>query len=228
MNIKEIFNKYNCDKGSNVDNEHHYYNIYSILFECIRNNQIKILEFGIANGDSIKSWLDYFSNCTIYAVDNNLSRIIYPDLKNNPRVNLIEKNCPCLVTNESEFNIIIDDLDHCIDTQCELIKIHWDKLKIGGFYIIEDLFVGDKNNLFKSKRVSKSSNHLIPKYNGYSCGGNEYYYPKHVQDLIFLNRNGLESEIINILDNNFYTFTITNISEDGGLHVVLVIQKIKK
>ncbi len=63
-NLKSIAETYNTDKL-----EHGYIKIYEKYFESIRNENLKVLEIGIADGKSLLMWSDYFKNSTIIGID---------------------------------------------------------------------------------------------------------------------------------------------------------------
>ena len=63
-NLKSIAESYNTDKL-----EHDYIKIYEKYFESIRNENLKVLEIGIADGKSLLMWSDYFKNSTIIGID---------------------------------------------------------------------------------------------------------------------------------------------------------------
>ena len=48
---------------------HGYIKIYEKYFESIRNENLKILEIGIADGKSLLMWSDYFKNSTVIGID---------------------------------------------------------------------------------------------------------------------------------------------------------------
>lgn len=63
--LEELFNKYGCDKAV----KHNYHTVYEPEFDTIRNESINILEVGVFKGDSVRAWLEFFPNATIYGID---------------------------------------------------------------------------------------------------------------------------------------------------------------
>ena len=63
-NLNTLAESYNTDKL-----EHGYIKIYEKYFESIRNENLKILEIGIADGKSLLMWSDYFKNSTVIGID---------------------------------------------------------------------------------------------------------------------------------------------------------------
>jgi hypothetical protein len=125
--------------GSDKGWRHGYLKIYEEFFESLRDQSITLLEIGVAEGCSIRLWLDYFSKARIYGVD----RRIFLGAPKDPRVTYIE------LSQEDEdlgrrfftdqFDVIIDDGSH--DLAHQLLSCHylWRSLKPGGYYFVEDL-----------------------------------------------------------------------------------------
>ena len=66
MMLKELFDKYGCDKGTG---KHHYYKEYEPYMESVRNDPINLLEIGTYLGASTRAFHEYFPNGTIYTID---------------------------------------------------------------------------------------------------------------------------------------------------------------
>lgn len=143
--LQNLFNKYNCDKSS----KHKYHLIYERDFEKLRNDPINILEIGIFKGDSIKAWLDYFPNATIFGID--LFTRITPediDILNHPRVKWLQGDSTKIEIKEKimlawpdiTFDIIIDDGLHTPYANRETFNNIFPMCKKNGFYYIEDVW----------------------------------------------------------------------------------------
>jgi hypothetical protein len=120
------------------------------------------------------------------------------------------------------FDFIRDDSNHVTDTQVKSLSAHWEKLRAGGLYIIEDLFVGELP--WGGASSDRSFSFLWP-YSGFSRSPRRHFFPRHPQDLFFLNRKGMSASVREIMGTNEHFFTISSISNDGGLHMMLVIKK---
>ena len=120
------------DKGTAHSYIEHY---YEDAFKPYRNKNITLLEIGIAQGQSLRMWREYFTN----------ARIIGYDIRDNgvqcPGCELVYKDA----TNSNSFNeinnldIVIDDGSHQFDHQLKSLIFLFDKLKSGGLYVIEDV-----------------------------------------------------------------------------------------
>lgn len=157
MKLTDIHHKYDTDKGT----YHSYIEKYDELFASFKDQSINFLEIGCLTCGSIKMFNEFFSQATIYGIDNweqntdhmghllhnkgiNLTQIIEDIKQNYPKVKLItcdSTNVDAVKTNiqDLKFEIIIDDGDHSIKSQFETFKNFIPYLTNGGFYIIEDV-----------------------------------------------------------------------------------------
>ena len=146
--MRTLFDKYKCDKG----HRHGYEAVYEADFEKVKDEPINIFEIGILRGESIKVWLDYFPNGTVYAVDN-FSRIppekveilshervkwVSGDSTSNSLRDTIDKEWSGV-----KFDIIIDDGLHTPRANMLSFMNLSKYLKKGGIYYIEDVFPMD-------------------------------------------------------------------------------------
>ena len=110
--LKKISLHYNSDKT-----EHGYIDIYHAYFKEIKDEKLKILEIGIADGYSLLTWSDYFKNGKIIGIDKNhidlnekginkSNIIIHQGLQGN------SKFIQSLIKKYEKFDIIIDDGSH--------------------------------------------------------------------------------------------------------------------
>jgi SAM-dependent methyltransferase len=115
-------------------------NLYSELFDPYINTPINFLEIGVQNGDSILMWKDYFHpDSKIHTLDIKFCEIIssIPNVIQRVSDAYCEKSLS-LFENDF-FNIIVDDGLHTYTSFEFLIQNYYDKLKIGGIMVIEDI-----------------------------------------------------------------------------------------
>lgn len=136
--IAEIFDFYKTDKNT----VHSYGLIYESILSPFRHSSKYVLELGIKEGASLRSWKEYFSKATIVGVDINKKSMINEegrittlclDRKNKKEL------CEHAQDNNIKYDIIIDDADHNIEPQLLSLVYLWPYLKEGGLYIIEDV-----------------------------------------------------------------------------------------
>ena len=120
------------DKGTAHSYIEHY---YEDAFKPYRNKNITLLEIGIAQGQSLRMWREYFTNARIIGYDirdNNVDcpgcELVYKDATNSNSFNEI-----------NNLDIVIDDGSHQFDHQLKSLIFLFDKLKSGGLYVIEDV-----------------------------------------------------------------------------------------
>jgi len=141
ISLTKLAKKHGTDKGPM---KHYYTRSYDSIFARMRNDKIKILEIGVADGASIKMWLDYFPNATIYGLDildlkpkalgikDKRFKFIRGSQADEAVLDSILKECP-------EFDIIIDDGSHRPEDQQFTLTKMYPSIKVRGYYVIEDL-----------------------------------------------------------------------------------------
>lgn len=131
--------------------DHKYTDLYAMLFAPLRNTAQNITEIGIAAGQSLWLWNDYFPQAHIWGIDiapNQLRQQRPAFTANAPRVHLLLGD----VTNPSEvesfgfspesMDVIIDDGPHSSGPNERILVNMWPYLKPGGYYCVEDIQTG--------------------------------------------------------------------------------------
>ena len=140
--LNEFGAKYKTDKI----NEHHsfagknYLDIYDFYLRDLKDNNTTMLEIGIREGSSLRTFRDYFKNGHIIGLDinpetafseNRISTYIGSQ-SSSDIVNKIFKDFPVI-------NVVLDDGSHVNELTIASFNLIFDKLPSGSFYIIEDL-----------------------------------------------------------------------------------------
>ena len=138
---------------------HNYTNLYQLLFNNIKNNNLNIFELGLGTnntdvaynmgpsgkpGASLKAWKEFLPNSMIYGADIdkevlfNEDRIktFYCDQTNSE---VIKDMWDSEDLKNIEFDFIIDDGLHEFDANITFFESSLHKLKVNGYFIIEDL-----------------------------------------------------------------------------------------
>lgn len=159
MNLTELAKKYESDKGEDTDQYvgNGYTETYEKFLQPLKDKHLNLLEIGLClaptyakkgklNKDaptSLKIWVDYFQNANIYGFDiMDFSFIDYPRTKifrgdqGDP-----ESLQEFMKTYPVEFDIIVDDGSHISHHQQKSLEYLFPKLKSGGYYFIEDLYI---------------------------------------------------------------------------------------
>lgn len=172
MKLKTIFDKYNCDKGY----KHAYHKFYSNEFEPYRYKKINLLEIGILNGESIKSWLEYFPNANIFCVDTFQRIPSYKiEILKNERVFYKKLDSTSNTASDkvgewnTNFDIIIDDGLHTPEANRKSFLNFFPMLDKSGTYFIEDFWPlfdmteKEKEHKFLIKHQSSWNESLVMK-----------------------------------------------------------------
>lgn len=147
QSLTEIFKRighFGSDIGCNDKNgTHTYTETYDKVLEPYRNG-CTFMEIGLAMGDSIKLFDEYFENSKIIGVDISVVFEI-PKYKND--VQIIQADATkveFLNTIKDEFfDVIIDDASHQTQDQIDTFNLLKGKMNKGGIYIIEDILALD-------------------------------------------------------------------------------------
>ncbi len=148
---------YGCghgDKGT----VHSYIPEYERLFSPYREKNIKLLEIGVAYGESLEMWYEYFSKGKIYGADIHTNEI-GPYLNDERfNINIVDATNPLIKSyfEGDKFDIIIDDGSHRFEDQVKTFNLLRDHMNKGGIYIIEDVANLDsvKNEFLHLKGLS--------------------------------------------------------------------------
>ena len=134
---------------------HNYTVLYTHLFEPIRNRPLTVFELGLGTnfedvpssmrgtgtpGGSLRGWAAYFPNASIYGADIDRRilfsepriRTYYCDQTNAQEVHKMWQDIP-------DCDIIIEDGLHKFDANKVFFENSVHKLKVGGYFIIEDI-----------------------------------------------------------------------------------------
>lgn len=150
--LREIFDKYDADKGS----KHSYEKVYEPLWEPLKDKEINILEIGTWKGRGIEAFLDYFPKANVYGIDifTRVDPKNYP-VYSNPRVKWMKYDSTDPRVTEGitrdfgdvKFDIILDDAMHTPRTNRLTFEHTKQFLKDDGMYIVEDVWPIEKMTL---------------------------------------------------------------------------------
>ena len=154
--FKNYYEWINRDNPRSFDYQfgHNFTPYYEKYFGPIRHKSLKILEIGVANGHSIASWLYYFPNSIIYAVDIKKS---YKFFYKSKRISYHSLDCMNdkavrkFITKNNKFDIIIDDSLHTHPASTGNIKNLYPALNRGGIYVLEDFKTADQEREKETK-----------------------------------------------------------------------------
>jgi cephalosporin hydroxylase len=166
--LRELFTKYGSDKDW-VGNEHppypwrphKYADVYEMLFSAKRHGVRVVVECGIGTnnvdfpsnmtssgrpGASLRAWRDFFPSAEIIGVDID-SRVLFSEERIRcyqvDQTDRISVERFWATTGIEEADIIIDDGLHTFEAGSAFFQASISRLKIGGFYVIEDVQLQD-------------------------------------------------------------------------------------
>lgn len=135
--LDAIGKRYSTDKCSDQNN---FLNFYDLFLGPIREKPVRLLEIGVLNGGSVRTWRDYFPNGEVIGVD------IDPRTKAHEqsriRIKIADQSKAAdldLLASMGPFDVIIDDGSHVWPHQILTFQKLIGSVKPGGFFIIEDL-----------------------------------------------------------------------------------------
>lgn len=128
------------DKGGQI---HTYLETYDKVLEPYRNG-CTFMEIGLAMGDSIKLFDEYFEKSVIIGCDIS---VVFERKEYKNTVMLIENDATKAeflnqIPNLT-FDVIVDDGSHITQDQIDTFNILKGKMNKGGIYIIEDILALD-------------------------------------------------------------------------------------
>jgi hypothetical protein len=154
--LQEIGLKHGTDKAT----LHKFLDFYESHLKALRDKPLNILEIGIWNGESLKTWSEYFPKSTVYAIDiedkkqYNSNRIKTDICDQTDVVSLM------YMFRNINFDLIIDDGGHKMNQQ-QLSLILTKRLTEKGIYIIEDLHTSNMAGYRDNKPFETSTLHVL-------------------------------------------------------------------
>ena len=140
MNDLELYFRNNS--GRRIAKWTHYFDIYERHFSRFRNQEITILEIGVAHGGSLQMWKHYFGpKAKIYGLDINPKckafeeenvTIFTGSQSDRKLLREIRKSIP-------RIDILIDDGGHTMEQQIVTFEELFDHVHENGVYLAEDL-----------------------------------------------------------------------------------------
>lgn len=167
--LTEIFNRighFGSDIGCNDKNgTHTYTETYDKLFAPFQKG-CSFLEIGLALGDSIDLFDEYFENSDIVGVDIS---VVFTPKKYKNNVTIIEADATkanfLKDIKGKKFDIIIDDGSHMTQDQIDTFNLLKGSMNKGGVYIIEDILALDQERS-KFERLHSNCEIIDMRHNG--------------------------------------------------------------
>jgi predicted O-methyltransferase YrrM len=146
LELYDLNQKKYLDTDKEYPNHHYISKFYSDKFSKYKDKEITLLEIGVASGGSLLLWNDYFENAKIYGLDIGSSfdgrfKQCIQNVQSISSIHLIESDAYLqqLVDRLPNFDIIIDDGPHTLESHIRFLNLYLPKLNPGGIAVIEDI-----------------------------------------------------------------------------------------
>jgi len=121
------------------------------FFSELREKPIRLLEIGVGGGESVRTWLEYFPNAQVHAIDIVQDTNPWNSPKEKPHERYTfchgDQSCStfwsCFLANHGDnlWDVVIDDGSHVSADIIKTFDALWPHVAPGGIYEIEDLQV---------------------------------------------------------------------------------------
>ena len=147
MTLLELYknNRKNYLDTDKEDPNHRYISkFYSDEFAKYKDKKINLLEIGLGSGGSLILWSDYFKEANITGIDSGTDTRFLNCMTNtksydNIRLIACDAYNQDLINTLPEFDIMIDDGPHTLQSHLWFLEYYLPKLKSNGVAIIEDI-----------------------------------------------------------------------------------------
>lgn len=136
--LDDLAIKHKSDKSSRY---HNYAVKYDKILASFRESFLSVLEIGVAQGQSIRMWTDYFTKATIHGADISKASESCQLYSDRIKFHLLDQTDGEQLKNleqYSPFDLIIDDGTHFWKEQIFTFKTLFPYMRKGGIYIVED------------------------------------------------------------------------------------------
>jgi hypothetical protein len=118
---------------------HPYTAVYDLLFASSRYKEVRLGEIGIAQLASMRCWREYFPCAKLYGFEFDLNLIEAAVSDNFMDVRDADSIDSALSDAGGNFDVLIDDSIHDIDSNSTVINVAYKYLNTGGILISEDV-----------------------------------------------------------------------------------------
>ena len=124
---------------------------YNKVLAKFEDKEFTLLEIGIFQGNSLLAWRECFPKAHIFAIDRSIpigdnipdlsfATLILGDQSYPPFMEKVARDI-------GKIDVVIDDGGHYSDDQQVSFNCLWPVVKKGGLYVIEDLWIAERNTV---------------------------------------------------------------------------------
>jgi hypothetical protein len=172
---------------------HPYTGVYATLFAPLKHKNIEFAEIGVAGGNSVILWWNYFNKASLYFFDrdenflDNVRSMEFPE--RTPYLGLMDVAVDNNITESlkltgKQFDVIIDDSSHLYEHQIRIVKEAFPFVKSGGYLIVEDVYRSTSESDYERDLKEIISECSIAYF--VVCNHEERYSPGWNNDKLFI------------------------------------------
>lgn len=138
MRLDQLAIKHGADKSSLY---HNFADKYDRLLSGFRLSFSSVLEIGVALGQSLRMWTDYFPNAIVHGADIEPSFAECASYSNRIRFHVVDQGNEAQLKTLGQFapfDLIVDDGNHWWREQILSFNTLFPFVRNGGIYIVED------------------------------------------------------------------------------------------
>lgn len=145
LSLEELAYKWGTDKSRD---DHKYVDMYAALVDPVRKRVRNVTELGVAAGQSVAMWAEYFPKADVWGIDQHIGPTARAVLGSWPSVHLLQANVyevstpHALGLADGTMDLVIDDAMHGQAYNEVALAIFWRLVRPGGYYVIEDSSYG--------------------------------------------------------------------------------------
>lgn len=130
------------NEGTRVNRWHHYLPLYEQYFAKYRGTPVRFLEIGVYRGGSLSMWRNYLGKeATIFGIDIVPDCAAYDGKYGQVRIGSQDdpEFLASVVEEMGGIDVVLDDGSHRMEHVRASLTALYQKLEMGGTYMIEDL-----------------------------------------------------------------------------------------
>jgi hypothetical protein len=206
------------DKSSLI---HNYLVKYEKYLPFNRNDNVKILEIGVLNGESLCVWKKYYPNAEIIGIDidETCKRFEGENVKIEIGSQFDGVFLKQIIEKYGEFDLILDDGSHMNNHVIFSFKNLFSSVKSGGVYIVEDCCTSYWSH-YGGERYGKDT--MIEYFKGVVDEVNFFGEWQEKHDNLYARRDDL---LIEQFKNKGYNYIGTQIESLNFMNGIILITK---
>lgn len=136
----EVLSRYRTDKNSGAGKGHSYGRIYDLLLPA-RRWSTAVLEIGIAGGESLRAWREFFPQAQVVGIDCDRSKLVFEQRIVSMCIDCGKPELMHQLAAEYQnyFGVVIEDGSHQLEHQLLAVRTLKRCLKPNGVLVIEDI-----------------------------------------------------------------------------------------